>query len=153
MSRARDANEVSGIKWWRRACWAETSRSHSKAIADARCGLLWGTVRISFVGRRSGRLSRWICSPSNLDRQKRICFAHEVNAYHPLVLHERLSKISLSLRFHCLSLPLYLACPAHASIIPLVFSFGRPANLHVQHWGQELEVAVELLISEKLLLL
>jgi hypothetical protein len=52
------------MRWCFRACWAETSRSHSRAMADARCGLWWGTVRMSFVGRRRGRLSRWTWRPS-----------------------------------------------------------------------------------------
>lgn len=36
MSRARETREVRGIKWCLRACWAETRRSHSRAMAEAR---------------------------------------------------------------------------------------------------------------------
>jgi hypothetical protein len=64
ISRARETRDVSGMRWCRSACCAETSRSHSRAMAEARCGLWWGMVRISFVGRRRGRLSRWTCRPS-----------------------------------------------------------------------------------------
>lgn len=60
ISRARDVREVRGMRWWRRACCAETSKSHSKAIAWARWGLVCATLRICFVGVRSGRVSRKI---------------------------------------------------------------------------------------------
>ena len=39
ISRARETRDVSGIRSCFRACWAETRRSHSRASAEARCGL------------------------------------------------------------------------------------------------------------------
>lgn len=60
ISRARETRDVRGMRCWRRACCAETRRSHSRAMAEARCGLWWGTVRIFLEGVRRGRVSRWI---------------------------------------------------------------------------------------------
>ena len=42
---ARALIEVSGIRWERVACWAETRRSHSRASAVARWGLEGGMGR------------------------------------------------------------------------------------------------------------
>lgn len=61
MSRARHTSDVSGIRWLLVACWAEVSRSHSRARACARYGFESGTLTIVLVvGCRSGRASRWI---------------------------------------------------------------------------------------------
>ena len=60
MSRAREMRDVRGIRWWRRACWAEIRRSHSRARAWAREGFVRGIFRRCFVGVRRGRVSRWI---------------------------------------------------------------------------------------------
>lgn len=60
ISRARAVREVNGIKWCFSACWAEIKRSHSSAMAWARCGFEGGMVRIFFAGVRTGRESRKI---------------------------------------------------------------------------------------------
>jgi hypothetical protein len=59
--------EVRGIRWERRACCAETRRSHSRAMAEARWGFEGGMGREALVeGLRTGRVSRWIVWwPSN----------------------------------------------------------------------------------------
>lgn len=59
MSRARQMSEVSGIRCCFVACCAEVRRSHSRASAWARRGLVSGTLTISLVpGCRRGRASR-----------------------------------------------------------------------------------------------
>lgn len=62
ISSARETRLVKGIKWCFKACCAETNKSHSNAIAFAKCGFVCGTVRTCLLGRRRGRVSRWICS-------------------------------------------------------------------------------------------
>lgn len=58
MSRAREARDVRGMKWFFRAWAAEMRRSHSRAMAVARAGLLAGMVMWDFVlGARTGRES------------------------------------------------------------------------------------------------
>ena len=60
-SSARLAMEVSGMRCCFRACWAETRRSHSRAMAVARCGFEGGMCRRDFVaGLRTGREERWM---------------------------------------------------------------------------------------------
>lgn len=64
MSSARDVREVSGMRCCFKACCAETRRSHSRAIAEARWGFEDGMVNMVFEGVRTGRLSRSILKPS-----------------------------------------------------------------------------------------
>lgn len=58
ISRAREVRDVRGIRCVFRACWAVTRRSHSSAMAEARCGFWWGMVRMSLLGVRMGWVSR-----------------------------------------------------------------------------------------------
>jgi len=49
------------MRWVFRACWAETRRSHSRAMAVARWGFEGGMGRTDLVeGCRTGRVSRWM---------------------------------------------------------------------------------------------
>jgi hypothetical protein len=64
ISVARDTSEVNGMRCCLRACEAEVRRSHSSAMAVARCDLEWGRVRTRFEAVRIGRWSRWIWRPS-----------------------------------------------------------------------------------------
>lgn len=69
MSWAREARDVRGRVCDWRVCLAEVMRSHSSAMAVARCGFEAGMGRGRLVlGLRTGRLSRWIvCIPSVLN--------------------------------------------------------------------------------------
>lgn len=59
ISWAREAIDVRGIRWERRACWAETRLSHSMAMAVARCGFVAGMLRGDLVvGLRTSLVSR-----------------------------------------------------------------------------------------------
>lgn len=59
MSCAREAIEVSGMRWERRVSCADMRRSHSRAIAVARWGLEEGIAKVFLVlGWRTGRASR-----------------------------------------------------------------------------------------------
>lgn len=61
MSWAREARDVRGRRWDWRVSLAEVRRSHSSAMAVARCGFEAGMGRGHLVlGLRTGRLSRWI---------------------------------------------------------------------------------------------
>lgn len=66
MSWAREARDVRGRRCDWRVSLAEVRRSHSSAMAVARCGFEAGIGRGRLVlGLRTGRLSRWIvCVPS-----------------------------------------------------------------------------------------
>lgn len=69
MSWAREARDVSGRRCDWRVSLTEVRRSHSSAMAVARCGFEAGMGRERLVlGLRMGRASRWIiCVPSTYD--------------------------------------------------------------------------------------
>lgn len=72
MSWAREARDVRGRRCDWRVSLAEVRRSHSSAMAVARCGFEAGIGRGRLVlGLRTGRVSRWIvCVPSILKKKR-----------------------------------------------------------------------------------